>query len=310
MKLLHLKYFVEIADCRSLTRAAERLYISQPYLSRVVAETEARLNKKLFIRSSRGLELTPWGHKAYLLAQSILHQMELLEKLGKTPEKENFSANVSVCTGNLFLGECLLPAYLSRTTAADIHFSLRECTITECIECTEKGFCDFSLIVADDRQQKLISHLLKKKRLDYRELDRGSLCWHLHRGHPLASLKTLTPENLADYPLVRFREDPLSILTSEALRKEYPLIRPDRCITVNHYSSCLSLIRHSGALMLGNQWQKAQLEKSGIKSIGFSFLPHKAHLSLIKNPHFPLSREAETFLHLFQNLYSVNSEEI
>lgn len=306
IKLLHLKYLVEIADCRSLTRAANKLYISQPYLSRVVAEAETQLNKKLFIRSSSGLELTPWGHKVYLLAQSILHQMELLDNLSQNSEGIRRSAHLSVSTGNLFLGERLLLNYFSEVTAADIHFNLYETTIEECITNTEKGVSDFSLLVADDCQKKLLKNFLKKKKLEYQTLDEGEFCWHLHQDHPLAAHKLLSPDSLADYLFVRFRENPYSFLTCEAFRKEYPLFPADRCVTVNHYSSCLSLIRHSGAFMLGNKWQKSEFEREGIKSIHLTPLHQKAYLILIKSQLSALSKEAEDFLYLFRDYHNIN----
>ena len=81
MNLQQLKYLVTIADCHSITKASKKLFVSQPYLSKVVSDFEAKINKQLFIRHNNGLELTSEGHKVYLLAQSIISQMEQLENL-------------------------------------------------------------------------------------------------------------------------------------------------------------------------------------------------------------------------------------
>lgn len=48
----------------------------------MVSELETQLNTKIFIRNNNGLELTDEGHRVYLLAQSIINQVELLENLG------------------------------------------------------------------------------------------------------------------------------------------------------------------------------------------------------------------------------------
>ena len=72
MNLQQLKYLVTIADCHSITKASKDLFVSQPYLSKVVSDFETKINKQLFVRYNNGLELTSDGHKVYLLAQSII----------------------------------------------------------------------------------------------------------------------------------------------------------------------------------------------------------------------------------------------
>lgn len=72
MNLQQLKYLVTIADCHSITKASKALFVSQPYLSKVVSDFETKIQKQLFVRYNNGLELTSDGHKVYLLAQSII----------------------------------------------------------------------------------------------------------------------------------------------------------------------------------------------------------------------------------------------
>ena len=76
MDFRHLKYFVAVAQERSFTRAAERLYISQPPLSRQIQQLEDELGLLLFDREARPLALTEAGRFFYARAVRMLEQLD------------------------------------------------------------------------------------------------------------------------------------------------------------------------------------------------------------------------------------------
>ena len=61
MNLAHLKYAVEVARTGSINKAAERLYIGQPNLSRAIKELEASLGVVIFDRSAKGMQHSVCG---------------------------------------------------------------------------------------------------------------------------------------------------------------------------------------------------------------------------------------------------------
>ena len=75
MNLLHMKYAVEIANAGSINKAAERLYVGQPNLSRAVKELETSLGVAIFDRTSKGMFLTPDGEVFIRSAKNILKQL-------------------------------------------------------------------------------------------------------------------------------------------------------------------------------------------------------------------------------------------
>lgn len=96
MNILHMKYAVEVARLGSLNKAAEKLLIAQPNISRSIKELEADLGISIFNRSAKGMVLTPEGEEFINYAQSILKQIDEVDMLYKqtTPKKQKFSISV------------------------------------------------------------------------------------------------------------------------------------------------------------------------------------------------------------------------
>lgn len=71
-----MQYFVAVAEEQHVTRAAERLHISQPPLSRQIQALEDELGQPLFERRGRGIVLTEFGRYFAVRARTILDQVE------------------------------------------------------------------------------------------------------------------------------------------------------------------------------------------------------------------------------------------
>ena len=72
MNIQQLTYIVEIANRKSISRAAEYLFVSQPALSQQIRNLEKELGYRVFRRTSKGLELTEKGNLFYEKAQEML----------------------------------------------------------------------------------------------------------------------------------------------------------------------------------------------------------------------------------------------
>jgi DNA-binding transcriptional LysR family regulator len=82
MELRHLRYFVAIAEERSFTRAAERLWVAQPGLSTQIRRLEAELGVQLFHRHTRGVDLTDAGELFLERARAALAAAEAASTVG------------------------------------------------------------------------------------------------------------------------------------------------------------------------------------------------------------------------------------
>src|SRR5262245_36937744 len=78
MELRHLRYFVGVAEAESFSRAAARLHVTQPALSRQIRALEDELGVRLFDRSTRRVRLTPEGEEVLRRSRDTLVAVDAL----------------------------------------------------------------------------------------------------------------------------------------------------------------------------------------------------------------------------------------
>ncbi|OTO72799.1 MULTISPECIES: LysR family transcriptional regulator [unclassified Enterococcus] len=96
MNLISLRYFITVAEYSSFTKASERLFVTQPTLSRQILDLEEELGAQLFIRSRHSLVLTPAGHRLLPEAKVIIKKCDNLSELVKNENND--------LTGSLRIG--------------------------------------------------------------------------------------------------------------------------------------------------------------------------------------------------------------
>lgn len=109
MDLLEIRYFLETVAAGSLSRAAVRLGVSQPALSRQIGKLEASLKQSLFYRHGRGVSLTDAGRRFQEVAQDVVQQLADVQT--------ELAAGVLDDTGSVTLG---IPPSLSASMGADL----------------------------------------------------------------------------------------------------------------------------------------------------------------------------------------------
>ena len=89
MELRQLRYFVTVAEEGNFSRAAGRLFISQPSLSTQVKSLEAELGVRLFDRSNRGVTLTPAGRVFFEETRAVLARLQHARHLAQQADRDN-----------------------------------------------------------------------------------------------------------------------------------------------------------------------------------------------------------------------------
>ena len=109
MELFELRHFIDVAAAEGLSRAASRLSVSQPTLSRQLNKLEAELGTKLFYRHGRGVALTQAGRRLRDVAETALQQLDAV--------KEELQSQVLDEIGEVMIGT---PPSIAATVGADL----------------------------------------------------------------------------------------------------------------------------------------------------------------------------------------------
>jgi DNA-binding transcriptional LysR family regulator len=88
MNISHLKYAVEVERTGSITQAAERLFMSQPNLSKAIKDLESTLGMQIFKRTPKGILPTKKGSEFLSYAKNIISQIDEMEAIYR-PESQN-----------------------------------------------------------------------------------------------------------------------------------------------------------------------------------------------------------------------------
>ena len=200
MELRHLRYFVAVDEELNVRRAAQRLHLSQPPLSRQLHDLEDEIETKLFDRRNRRIALTPAGKSFLKEAKQILSQVQRTVQLARAAgrgEAGQISVAILPPIGGLFLPPAIR-AFRERFPAVEL--SISELTPPEQIAALmeqriDVGFVPLPVVEMNPalefetvREVELMAvlppghPLLKQPRLTLRIANR-SLCSSLRRRH-------------------------------------------------------------------------------------------------------------------------------
>lgn len=100
MDILQLQYFVVVAKCQSMTKAAETIHVAQPAISQAVKKINDELGVKLFIRVGRNIRLSETGKLFYSYVEPLVRELnDIPYMLEKEVGKENQTVRINVLAG-------------------------------------------------------------------------------------------------------------------------------------------------------------------------------------------------------------------
>ena len=204
MTLAQLRYAIVVADSKSMNEAARELFISQPSLSAAMKDLEEELGIDVFIRSSRGVTLTPEGEEFIEYARQVVEQYQLIETkyIEKTEVKKKFGVSMQHYSFavNAFI------EMVKQFGMDEYEFAVRETKTSEVIEDVKNFKSEIGILYLNEFNEKVITKLLNESELEFHELLKCKIYVYMWKGHPLAGKDEIRLEELKDYPCLAFEQ--------------------------------------------------------------------------------------------------------
>lgn len=193
MEIRILRYFLTVVREESITKASEVLHITQPTLSRQLAQMEKDLGVKLFDRGTRKIKLTNEGILLRRRAEEILQLVDKTEK-ELVEQEEQVEGKISMGCGEIAAVQLLSQIIKSfRQKYPLVTFDIFTATADLVKEQMDKGLLDIGLFLEPIDMEKY----------EFTRLDIGEKWVVLVRSDdPLAARETITAQDLSELPLI------------------------------------------------------------------------------------------------------------
>lgn len=194
MDLQLLRSFIAVAETGSITAAAERIGITQPALSRRLAQLEDHLGVELLMRGRRGAQLTELGRLVEAEARAMVARYDRLRDT--VASHQRLEGGTVRMGGGATAVSYVLPEAIAafRATYPQVRFQLREAGSSEVADDVVAGRLELGVVTLPVRERDLaVTPLIT---------DRIVLV--ARQDHPLAQRRRLRVADLADQPFVAF----------------------------------------------------------------------------------------------------------
>lgn len=274
MTLQQLKYALTISDCGSMNEAAKQLFISQPSLSETMKELETEIGLDIFLRSNRGIVITPEGEEFLGYARQVTEQFGLLQsKYIDKKVKEKFSVSTQHYT---FAVKAFVET-VKQIGMEQYEFAVHETTTISVIENVKNFKSEIGVLYENDFNEKVLNKMFKENGLEFVELFSCDTFVYLWSGHPLAKQDVITMEELDEYPCLSFDQGKNnSLYLAEEMKSTYEYKRlikaNDRAtllnlmIGLNAYTLCSGIICED---LNGDDYKAVPLKETEKMRIGY-----------------------------------------
>lgn len=190
-------YFLEVCNCKSISKASKNLYLSQQALSSAIKKIETDIGVKLFVRNQSGIILTPYGESFKKHACEIVLQMDLMARdFEQIQKKEQQILNVAMSFGVI---SALPDGYIKNFELLhpDIHLKISEYPDLHCEEAVQNEQEDIGFSIAP----------IDETSFDFRTILSNKMCILVSNDNPLSINEEIDFDQLKNEKFLLLKND-------------------------------------------------------------------------------------------------------
>jgi len=244
MNVNQLEYFIETVQCRSLNKAAQNLFISQPALKKAVDILENELGFPLLNRSWQGVSVTDAGEKVYEDSLKILHIIRGWDKFRTPSETSTYTDIYIAATPSAF--STVINNIVSEFSKSNNYVTIipLETNYADLTKILSPNNIRFGIMFSQAGEDLIPLERAAKMGLEKKYIYSDSYCLYTSRKHKLAQYSTIHIQDLINYPVII---SPQSVYPSNPF---FQLFTRRSNIVAGNYSLYFNLTIANNALLL------------------------------------------------------------
>lgn len=204
MTLQQLKYAVTVAECGTISAAAEKLFISQPSLTTAIRELESEMGVTIFSRTNRGVIVSREGEEFLGYARQILSQAQLLQE--RFSGREQGEKRFAVSSQHFNFTVLAFSRLVQNFRGPRYSFHFRETTTYEVLEDVSQLRSEVGILALNEDNERFLRRMFGKLGLEFTELKRVQAELFVSAEHPLAGRRFVTVEDVSPYLCITFEQ--------------------------------------------------------------------------------------------------------
>lgn len=200
MNIEQLEHIIEVAKCKSISKAAENLHISQSGLSQSISSLEKELNVKILARSRNGAIPTEAGKQIIIKANHIITSVQELREEAETPISD-ISGELRLMGIPGVMPTLIKTAMHLKRKYENLSVDINENGSSEILEDFKENRIDAGFLAMDER-------LLKQSiGLPFEPISKGNMIVCVGKKSPLSAKKTIRAEELKEQTFILYKDD-------------------------------------------------------------------------------------------------------
>lgn len=264
MNLLHMKYAVEIAETKSINKAAEKLFVGQSALSRAIKELETSLGVTLFERSAKGMFPTPDGEVFVRYAKTVLKQVDAIENMFSDDHAARTQFSISVPRAS-YISDAFakFSKLIGKDTEAELFY--KETNALRAIKNLLNDEFKLGIVRYAESFDKYYKNMMDEKGLEYELITEFRYKLLYHKDSPLAKKDEVTYDDLRNLVMIAHADPYVPSLPFSEVKKEELPDNSDRKIFIFERASQFELLAENHeTFMWSSPIPQTLLERYGL----------------------------------------------